>query len=205
MKSILIDTSTSNVTISIVDDNKVLYCYDEEIKNDMSSQILPIIDTALSKTNLKLKDLDKIFVVNGPGSFTGIRIGVTIAKVISWALKIDVVPLSSLELMATTSTETKYIVPMIDARRGNVFAGIYDVDLNVIKEDSLVNLNDLVCSLDDNYTLVSYDNILSSKRPKVDILKIISKHSSDTGINPHKLSANYLKLTEAEEKRLKND
>lgn len=205
MKSILIDTSTSNVTISIVDDNNVLYCYDEEIKNDMSSQILPIIDTALSKTNLKLKDLDKIFVVNGPGSFTGIRIGVTIAKVISWALKIDVVPLSSLELMATTSTETKYIVPMIDARRGNVFAGIYGVDLNVIKEDSLVNLNDLVCSLDDNYTLVSYDNILSSKRPKVDILKIISKHSSDTGINPHKLSANYLKLTEAEEKRLKND
>lgn len=205
MKSILIDTSTSNVTISIVDDNKVLYCYDEGIKNDMSSQILPIIDTALSKTNLKLKDLDKIFVVNGPGSFTGIRIGVTIAKVISWALKIDVVPLSSLELMATTFTETKYIVPMIDARRGNVFAGIYDGDLNVIKEDSLVNLNDLVCSLDDNYTLVSYDNILNSKRPKVDILKIINKHSSDTGINPHKLSANYLKLTEAEEKRLKND
>ncbi len=205
MKSILIDTSTSNVTISIVDDNKVLYCYDEEIKNDMSSQILPIIDTALSKTNLKLKDLDKIFVVNGPGSFTGIRIGVTIAKVISWALKIDVVPLSSLELMATTSTETKYIVPMIDARRGNVFAGIYDGDLNVIKEDSLVNLNDFVCALDDNYTLVSYDNILSSKRPKIDTLKIISKHSSDTEINPHKLSANYLKLTEAEEKRLKND
>lgn len=205
MKSILIDTSTANVTISIVYDNKVLYCYSDEIKNDMSSRILSIIDMALNKTNLKVKDLDKIFVINGPGSFTGIRIGVTIAKIISWALKIDVVPLSSLELMATTPLDTNYIVPMIDAKRGNVFAGIYDKALNVIKEDSLVNLNNLVHSFDDNYTLVSYDNILNSTRPRVDVLKIISKHSSDKGINPHRLSANYLKLTEAEEKRLKND
>ena len=133
MKSILIDTSTANVTISIVYDNKVLYCYSDEIKNDMSSRILSIIDMALNKTNLKVKDLDKIFVINGPGSFTGIRIGVTIAKIISWALKIDVVPLSSLELMATTPLDTNYIVPMIDAKRGNVFAGIYDKDLNILR------------------------------------------------------------------------
>ena len=94
----------------------------------------------------------------------------------AWSLKKDIVPLSSLELMATTNTDKKYIVPMIDARRGNVFAGIYDKELNIIKKDSLISLEELTSNLTENYELISYDNI-----------------------NPHNLNPNYLKLTEAEE------
>ncbi len=204
MISLLIDTSTSNLTVSIINDQEVIYIYQETILSDMSSKLLPIIDNGLKELDLKLENIDKIFVVNGPGSFTGIRVGVTVAKTIAWALKKDITPLSSLELMATTNTSKKYIVPMIDARRNNVFAGIYDNNLNCIKGDKLISCDEL-SNLNDDYEFVSYDNIAGVIKPNIDVLKIINKHINDKGINPHNLNPNYLKLTEAEENKLKND
>ncbi|MBR6690378.1 MAG: tRNA (adenosine(37)-N6)-threonylcarbamoyltransferase complex dimerization subunit type 1 TsaB [Bacilli bacterium] len=206
MISLLIDTTTSNITLSIIKDDKILYKYQENILSDMSSKVLPIIDNGLTELELKLEDIDKIFIVNGPGSFTGIRVGVTVAKTIAWALKKNIIPLSSLELMATTSTNKKYIVPMIDARRNNVFAGIYDDELNCIKEDKLISIEE-INKLNSDYEFVSYDNINIEEviKPNIDILKIINKHINDNGTNPHNLNPNYLKLTEAEENKLKND
>lgn len=201
MKSLLIDTATSFATISIISDNKVLYKYHDKIVSDMSSKIIPIIDECFKNVGFTINDIDKIFVVNGPGSFTGIRVGVTIAKTIAWALKKEIVPISSLELMATATTTKKYLVPMIDARRGNVFAGIYDTNLNCIKKDSLINLNILLQDLNSDYELISYDNINNTIIPQINVEKIILKHSNDEGINPHNLNPNYLKLTEAEENR----
>jgi tRNA threonylcarbamoyl adenosine modification protein YeaZ len=172
----------------------------------MSSKLLPIIDEGLRGNNLNLKDINKIFVINGPGSFTGIRVGVTVAKTIAWALKKEIIPLSSLELIATTNTSKKYIVPMIDARRNNAFAGIYDNNLNCIKEDKLISIEE-ISNLNNDYEFVSYDNIKLEGiiKPNIDVLKIINKHINDKGINPHNLNPNYLKLTEAEENKLKND
>ena len=201
MMYLLIDTSLKYPTVSIVEEDKILYLFHEEIDSDMSSKIMPIIDEGFKNINKNIIDIDKIFVVNGPGSFTGVRIGVTIAKTIAWALKKDIVTISSLEFMATTKVDTNYIVPIIDARRGNVFAGIYDKDLNIIKDDKLINLEELKNSIDSNYTIISYDlnNI------DIDVLKIINKHKNDKSLNPHEVNPNYLKLTEAEESRIKND
>lgn len=207
MISLLIDTTTSNLMVSIIKDQDVLYKYQENILSDMSSKLLPIIDSGLKQLNLKLNDIDKIFVVNGPGSFTGIRVGVTVAKTIAWSLKKDIIALSSLELMSTTNTNKKYLVPMIDARRGNVFAAIYDKELNCIKTDKLINLNELFSNLNEDYQFISYDNIDIENiiKPDIDVLKIINKHMNEEGINPHNLNPNYLKLTEAEENKFKND
>ena len=201
MMYLLIDTSLKYPTVSIIEDDKVLYLFHEEINSDMSSKIMPIIDEGFKSINKKIEDIDKIFVVNGPGSFTGIRIGVTIGKTIAWALKKDIVTISSLEFMATTKVDTNYIVPIIDARRGNVFAGIYDKNLNIIKDDKLINLEELKNSIDSNYTIVSYD----LNNVDIDVLKIINKHKNDKSLNPHEVNPNYLKLTEAEESRIKND
>lgn len=205
MISLFIDTSISYPTISIIKDSEVLFVFNEEIKSDMSSKILPIIDTGIKKSNISLNLIDKIFVVNGPGSFTGVRIGVTIAKTIAWSLKIPVIPISSLEYIATTNTSKKYLVSMIDARRGNVFAGIYDTNLNCIKEDLLINKDELLKNINNDYELVSYDRFEDVIKPNTSVLKIINKHIDDKGVNPHNLKPNYLKLTEAEENRLKND
>ena len=202
MRSLLIDTTSSFITVAITEGNNVLYKYEGEILNDMSSKIIPIIVDAFNKVEFELSNIDRIFVVNGPGSFTGIRVGVTIAKTIAWALNIKIVPLSSLEFLATSDVITKYIVPMINARRGNVFAGVYDSDLNIIMEDKLINLDKLLCDLDETYTIVSRDNIKNSIKPNTHIIKIINKHMNDYSKSPHNLNPNYLKLTEAEEKRL---
>ena len=203
MKILLIDTANSFVTVSIIENEKLLYYFHEQIISDMASKIIPIIDDAFNKVNFKLEDIDKIFVCNGPGSFTGIRVGVTVAKTIAWALKKEIVPISSLELMATTNTTKKYLVPMIDARRGNVFGAIYDKKLDCIKKDKLININELINNLNSDYEFISYDNISQKDviKPNIDVIKIVNKHKNDKGINPHNLNPNYLKLTEAEENK----
>ena len=204
---LVIDTSSSNVTVSIIENNNILYEFKKKIDNDIASKILPLIDRGLEEMGRNIKEVNKIFVVNGPGSFTGVRIGVTVAKTIAWALNIKVVPISSLELMATTKVGNKFIVPLIDARRGNVYAGVYDNDLNVVTDDKLVSISDILRYDNSEYTFISYDEIkgIETIKPETDTLKVINKHINDEGIIAHNLKPKYLKLTEAEENRLKND
>lgn len=191
MKYLFIDTSYSFI-ISIIVNDKIVY-YNSLNNTLTSSKIMSILDLGLSNANLKLNDIDKIFIVTGPGSFTGIRVGVTLAKTIGYLLNIPLIELSELEFLATTSVDTKYVVPIIDARRGYVYGGIYGNNLNVIYKDSHILLENLKEKIDDTYTFV--DNCLN-----VDLLKIIKKHEFDEAKNPHLLVPNYLKNTEAEEK-----
>ena len=187
MKYLFIDTCSNSLIISTIINNKIDYFFIDKNNNDTSSKVMKVINEAVPD----IKIIDKIFVVNGPGSFTGIRVGVTIAKTIGFCLNIPIIELSELELLATTNTDTKYNVALIDARRGYVYAGIYDKDLNCYLEDQHILLNDIKYPID--YTIInSYDNI--------DLLKIIKKHEFDEPINPHNLNPNYLKRTEAEEK-----
>ena len=202
MKSLFINTSTKNKVVSIVIDNEIKYLYKNENIKDLAVDLMPIIEEALKKVNLKPNEIDTIFVTNGPGSFTGIRIGLTVAKVMAWSLKIKVIPISSLEFMASTETNKKYIVPLIDARRECVFGGVYDNKLNSVIKDSYILLKDLKQKIIDKDVLFVSDDEFDFEVNKsdYDILKIINKHKNDEAINPHELNPNYLKDTEAEEK-----
>lgn len=204
MISLLIDTCTKNVCIALFKDKTLMdkVVYSNQI--DLSSNFMVLINNIFTKNNVKIEDVDKFFVAVGPGSFTGIRIGVTCAKVMAWSLKKDVIPFSSLELLATVDSNNDYIVPLIDARRGYVFAGIYDNHLNCIMNDAYIKLDDLLEKIenDKSTTYVSLDNFdLETILPEYNVNKIIEKHFNDTSINPHSLNPNYLKKTEAEEKR----
>ena len=145
MMSLFIDTSNSKLVVGIINEqesNLITY-YNEVLKGDMASKALDIIKDCIDESNLKPSDIDKIYVVTGPGSFTGIRIGVTIGKTFAWALNKKIVSISELELLASTKVDTKYVVPMIDARRDAVYAGIYDNELNIVLEDTYISLEDL--------------------------------------------------------------
>ena len=160
-------------------------------------------------SNTEPSAIDRIYVVNGPGSFTGIRIGVTIAKMMAWTLNKEIVTISELELLATTDFDTDYIIPWIDARRKAVFAGVYDKNGNVV-EDKYIKIQDLQESLENNktYTFVSYDDvdeIKDSIKPEIDVLKVIERHQRDKSLNPHSVNPNYLKMTEAEENLQKRE
>ena len=91
MKILFLDTSSFFVTVAVIDEDKILSLFQEEISDDMSSKIMPILDESFRRLPFEISDIDKIMVVNGPGSFTGVRIGVTIAKILSWSLKKDVI------------------------------------------------------------------------------------------------------------------
>lgn len=199
---LFIDTTTSYPVVAVSDGCNIKDIYNSKIDSDISVSIFSIIDNMFKKLNITPKDIKTIMVSNGPGSFTGTRIGVTIAKVYGYSFNIKVIPVSSLEVLATTKVDYDYIVPIIDARRGYVFGGIYDNELNSILNDSYISLEELNSHLaDKSFIYVSNDNFeFNVLKPAIDLMKVVNKHIKDEGINPHKLNPNYLKKTEAEEK-----
>ena len=100
MKILYIDTSSSYLYAGIVSSGKLLCEVKKEFGHSLSEEALPSIVGLFNEQNLKATDIDKIIVVNGPGSFTGIRIGITIAKVFAWSLNIPITTISALEAMS---------------------------------------------------------------------------------------------------------
>lgn len=206
MITLFLDTSTTKLIIGIYKDFDCIFQLIDDTANDLSSKVLPKIDYVLKKSDLLLDDINRIIVVNGPGSFTGVRVGVTIAKTLAWTKNIDILTCSSLELLATTRIDKNYIVPLIDARRDCFYAGMYLNGKNVI-EDQYISREDLLKKITeitviDEVSFVSYDNIsnLEITEPNISIEKILKKYSKKKSLNPHSVNPNYLKRVEAEEK-----
>ena len=207
MKCFFVDTSSHYVNLAIIENNEVIDFYSEKNDNKLSERIFNLIEKFFSINNLKVHDLDKIFIATGPGSFTGIRVGLTIAKTMAWALKIPLIPVSTLELLASTNIDGDYIVPIINDRNDFVYAGIYDDNLNCIMVDSYIQFDKLKEETlkYNNITFISYDLIYKTiKAPKIDIIKVIKKHENDEIINVHHVNPNYIKKIEAE-MNLEND
>lgn len=206
MRILYIDTSSSYLYTAIVEDNKVLKEIKEEYGQSLSEVALPRIASMFEETKLNPKDINKIIVVNGPGSFTGIRIGLTIAKVYAWGLNIEITTIYSLEAMAISSNNNTYHVPLINARRGFVFAAIYDEKYNEVLKPQHIELTKIQDKLKeiDNYEIISndeFDDITNINSYSPNILKIVNHYKDKESINPHAVNPEYLKLTEAEESK----
>ena len=203
MISLFLDTTTSRLIVGIYKDKQELYFDNSEAHNDLSSRVLPKIKEALDSVSLTVNDIDDIYVVNGPGSFTGIRVGVTIAKTLAWSIKKPIYTVSELSVLASGS-KTRYTIPLIDARRGYVYAGIYNKNLKSQIEDQYILLEDLKKLVKKEYkkediSFVSYDKLEGVEKPVIDVEKILNKCKFEE-INSHLVNPNYLKKTEAEEK-----
>jgi tRNA threonylcarbamoyl adenosine modification protein YeaZ len=209
MKILYLDTSSSFLYTAIIENNILVAEIKEKLDKDLSSEALPRISGMFEKTEIKPTEIDKIIVVNGPGSFTGVRIGLTIAKTFAWAREIPIIQILSLEAMALSYTNKnhKYIVPAIDARRNYVFAAIYDVEQETfVMKEQYINLNTLEIALENlpgNHCYLSNDKLNTNSEIieySPEILNIVEQSKKREAINPHAVDANYLKLTEAEEK-----
>lgn len=209
MRYLYLDTSSSFLYAGIIEDNKLLAEISEEMDCDLSGIALLKISEMFNKVNLKPNDIDKIIVVNGPGSFTGIRVGITIAKTYAWGLKKDITTVTSLEAMAISSNFDGYKVPLIDARRGYVYGAIFDQDNNETFKRchiKLDELNERISKLDKDVVIITNDEIETNYKKqsyKPNILKIVEGFKDKECINPHFVNPEYLKLTEAEEKNNK--
>lgn len=201
--TLFIDTSTSHLYAGIVENQKLLIEIQECLGKELSTYALAKIEEMFKKINKRPQDIDEIIVVNGPGSFTGIRIGITIAKTYAWALQKDIKTISSLEAMAVSNEIQKLKVPVIDARRGYVFAGIYNKENEVVLEEQYLKLETLIKTVEEKnepYEIISNDNLPTTVleyRP--DILQIVLYARGKKSVNPHAVNPTYLKRTEAEE------
>ena len=129
MKLLAIDASTMVATVALATEEGIIAEYTVNNKRTHSQTLLPMIDVIVSNVGWAMKDIDYIAVTNGPGSFTGLRIGAATAKGLADALGIKIVPVSSLEALAMNGVMYDgLIVPIMDARRDNVFTGIYKSD-----------------------------------------------------------------------------
>ena len=213
MKILYLDTSSSFLYTAILDDNEIIAEIKEKLDNNLSAYTLPRIEEMFLVKNISIDDIGKIICVNGPGSFTGIRIGLTIAKTLAWAKNIPIIPISSLEAMALSSDGNyNYVVPAIDARRDYLYASIYDnengcfiMNEKYISKETLEiamkNLAKKITYISNDILDVEYD--VQPYDPKID--KIVFYVKNREPVNPHSIDANYLKLTEAEEKKLNED
>lgn len=136
MKILAIDTSNHPMTVALVDDQQLLASTTLNMVRNHSIYLMPTIDELMKRVKWRPKDLDRIVVAQGPGSYTGVRIAVTTAKVLAATLHIDLVGVSSLAVLAANipTISQSLIAPFFDARRGNVYGGVYQW-----QDDQLIN------------------------------------------------------------------
>lgn len=151
MKLLAMDTSNQAVSVALLEDHQILGEMTVNIRQTHSQTLLPMIDQLLKQTKTTIEDIDRFVVAEGPGSYTGLRIAVTTAKSFAWTLNKSLVGISSLALLAANVMDTTaLIVPLFDARRDNVFAGIYQWQngtLQTVVADQHVSLEALLAQL----------------------------------------------------------
>jgi tRNA threonylcarbamoyladenosine biosynthesis protein TsaB len=125
-----INTALSMGSVSLADDDRVIAERTSDQQSEHASFLQPAIRDLLQDQGLSLRDLSALAVVYGPGSYTGLRVGMACAKGICYALNLPLITVGTLEWMASAATggEAPLICPMIDARRDEVFTALYDRD-----------------------------------------------------------------------------
>lgn len=198
LKSLVIDSATPYLYIALYEGEEELDVYYQEGHNDHSVKLMSELEKILNKHQLTVKLIDRLYIGIGPGSYTGLRVGVVVAKMFGWTLNLDVYQVSSLALLAS-SVDHGRVIPAVDARRGNAFLGLYEVQEGILKqlaEEKLTNLETYQEKHSDAKTVFS-------GKPKLPY--IMKSNLSKKVDNIHQLSPNYLRLTEAEKNVGKKD
>lgn len=130
-----IETATKNCSVALANEGKTIACKEIAEQNFSHAEKLHVfIEELLAENNLQFSDLNAIAVSQGPGSYTGLRIGVSSVKGLCYALNIPMIAIDTLQLLAKQiQIEDGIIIPMIDARRMEVFSAFYDKNHNQIR------------------------------------------------------------------------
>lgn len=184
MKILAIDTSTMMATCAILDDNKLLGEYSINQEMTHSENLVPMIKEMLDNLNLKISDIDLYGVAIGPGSFTGLRIGIATIKSFAHVFDKPIIGISTLEGLAFNLTFSGIVVPMIDARRDRVYTGIYRWEksklINILKPcileikelSDLLNENDGRIMINGNGVHLYKDRIVEEIGDRIEIAPV---------------------------------
>ena len=166
---LILDTSSKYLVVAVADDNKVLKSVQYPAWQRQSEVAMTEINNIFESLNIKAKDIGKIIVSKGPGSYTGIRIALTIAKTLAMVLGCDVITLSSLEMFV--EPVGKY-VSILDARSKRAYVGRYENGLPTY-EDCVLTIEELKEWISNNldYKVVGEVKVLGLEEVEVDLAK----------------------------------
>ena len=139
MRILAVDTSSKNCSVAIVevDENKnynIIAFENSDDEKTHSQKLMPIVDKVFKEHNLTLKDMDLLACCVGPGSFTGIRIGIATMKAFADVTNIKTVSVTSLESLSYNIEEDGIIIPIIDCKNNNVYSAIFSRENNTYKQ-----------------------------------------------------------------------
>lgn len=208
MICLFFDTSSDLLKVSLIKDNKIIFDKELYTKNDHSSYLVPTIDEAFKSNNIDFKELDEIIVGNGPGSFTGTRISIAVAKTYAFSFNIPVYMISSLEELIYDNDGYDFYVPIIEEKKENLYFSIFDKNKKRVMDDTYSSTEYMykkLEELDGKILLISlsdkeyekYDTVKASLNA-LNIMKNIDVNNEK--VNPHLLKPNYIKKIEAEAK-----
>lgn len=164
MLTLCIDTAYKYLTCALIQDNHIIGSYCKECFKKQSEEVFLALDETFKQANVERKDIDSICISEGPGSYTGVRIAMTIAKTIGELLKIDVYTISTLRLYASNNPNTMVIM---DARANRAYVGVYDLDKTVI-EDCAIELDKIDTK---DYNVIGDGSLVGLHDVDVDIPK----------------------------------
>ena len=224
MKILAIETSCDICSVSLLEDDNLILELKESTAKNHSEALMPLIDKLFKQTELTLNDIDLFAVDNGPGSFTGIRIGLSTVKAFCDVTNKPCVSVSSLEALAyTASNDNCIICSLIDAKHENVYSAFFEKngkDIEKIKDYEFKNINDLIVDLKslkkfiffvgncgilykdmiksylENDIFFDEDSLVSSKYVGI---SAFNKFKKGEILSSNELNALYLKKSSAEE------
>lgn len=211
MYSLLIDSANQPLSVALMQDGHVLITHTTTIKRNHSVQLMPLIEWVMAQAKITPQQLDEVIVTEGPGSYTGLRIGVTTAKTLAYTLNIQLYGVSSLKaLAAQVHSPHTYIIPIINARRSHVYAGVYqwqEDELVSVMPDQYLSLESLLEEWGAQQDLIFVgEDVLQfeaelapytclSQPPRADLMY---RHKGEPR-EIHTFAPQYLKLSEAEQ------
>lgn len=212
MNILAIDTTTKKASVALKTDYNL---FSKEINNEIthSEKLLPLIDKVLKDANLSLKDIDLFALTLGPGSFTGVRIGVATIKALAKVYNKKIFGTTSLELLALDAIKIstnmpKYVLSLMDARNNRAYYNLYKLENNTLVSSDFKG-NDYISSILENIKeqnledlLVCIDNnsndIQDVFHADLDITNIFDLDMSDKLYDYLNLDAMYYRKSEAE-------
>ncbi len=189
MYTLFISTFDELITIGLLKDGKLIEKNEKISNRNHSVYTVPMIEEILKNNNINTNYLNEIIVINGPGSFTGVRIGVTIAKTLAYTLDITIKALTSLEAYAvSTESKTNKLVVISDLK--GKYIGYFSKDNEILTDYIYLSNKEY-----DNYIKDKEQYIL--KDNKLDLEKIYLYLKNKDSINPHLVNPIYIKGIEA--------
>lgn len=176
MISLFLDTSTKYLCIGIAKDNEIIYKFQQEAIKKQSELTIPFLQQALKENNLSLSDVEEVNVTIGPGSFTGIRIGMCIAKVLASLNNIPLKAISSLNAYASIGKK----IVILDAKAKRVYLGIYNNNQKVIDETvvEIERLKELLNVYND-YDVVLDSHLIGLESEEIDVIENMNRISKN--------------------------